>query len=77
MCVAGVFATVAYVRRSVIGRTHVWATIMISFILELVAVLAIHLPKEHFPGIILLPIAVINVALVFALLRAIEITTIE
>ena len=74
MCIAGVFATVAYVKRKIIDWPYILLTILALFISEMAILFTIGFPKEHFPGIVMLPVAIINVALVFAVLRVVEVS---
>ena len=72
MCLAGVFVTAGYVRRRDIADPRIIAVLVILFVIEAAAVFSVNIPREHFPGIVLLPIAIANVALVMALIRIVE-----
>ena len=72
MCLAGVFVTAGYVRRRDIGDPRIIAILVALFLIEAAAVFSVNIPREHFPGIILLPVAIANVAIVMALIRIAE-----
>ena len=72
MCVLGVFATVVYVRRRVARQPYFIWVIAPFFIVELALTLCVPMSEEHFPGILLMPFAILNVIVLLAILRLVE-----
>lgn len=72
MCVVGAFVTVVYLKRNIAKQAYFIAFIGPLFLIELALALFTPLSEEHFPGILLMPVAIVNVILLLAILKLIE-----
>jgi hypothetical protein len=72
MCLAGALLTICYVRREIIKKQYFLIVVITVFIIEGSLLIFLPIPNEHFPGVIIMPIAIANVIVVLAILRIIE-----
>jgi hypothetical protein len=72
MCVLGVFAAVIYVKRHVARMGYFISVVAPFFIVEIFLALFIPISEKHFPGILAMPFAIVNVILLLAILRLVE-----
>ena len=72
MCVLGVFATVTYMKRHIAKKKYFIGVVTPFFIAEIFLALFVPMSEEHFPGILAMPFAIVNVILLLAILRLVE-----
>jgi hypothetical protein len=70
-CLCGVFAIAVYMKRDLVRGPYAISAIAILFVLELVAIMIVGIPERHFPGIVIMPLAVLNYIIVLLTLRLI------
>ena len=71
-CVVGVFVVVVYVKRKIISNVWFLVVISILFAIHLFLVLSLPFPSSNFPGIIALPISIVDLLLILALVHLVE-----
>jgi hypothetical protein len=74
MCALGVLISVLYVKRSFLKKTSFIAIMSLLFVIHFVFVMLFPFPTYHFPGILALPVSIVDLPLVLALVRLVSST---